>query len=95
MMPTLLFIIYTIHLAIFASLWWRRRDRAYGVLVATFVLLLVAHTLRVFAPDLRVGAIAAFWPPRVASWIFAALGLALLVVRYVRALRGRSKRPAA
>jgi hypothetical protein len=84
MMPKILFVIYAIHLAIFAFAWWRRRDGVYGVLVATFVFLLVSHSLRVFAPDLRVGSWPAFWPPRVIAWGCAALGLTLLVVRRLR-----------
>jgi len=84
MMPTLLFVIYTIHLAVFSYLGVRHREVVYGILVATFVLLLAAHALRTFAPTLQIGSVAAFWPPRVASWIFAATGLVLLVRRYLK-----------
>jgi hypothetical protein len=89
MMPKLLFVIYAIHLAIFAFAWRRRREGVYGVLVAAFVLLLVSHALRVFAPDLRMGSVAAFWPPRVVAWICAALGLTLLVWRRLRRSKKR------
>ncbi len=84
MMPKLLFVIYAIHLAIFAFAWWRRREGVYGILVATFVLLLASHALRVFVPDLRVGSVAAFWLPRVVAWVCAALGLTLLLWRRLK-----------
>jgi len=81
MMPTLLFVIFTIHLAVFSYLAWRRREKVYWVLVATLVVLLCAHALRTFAPDLRLGSVAVFWLPRVASWILGTVGLILLVLR--------------
>lgn len=81
MMPSLLYIVYAIHLAIFGFFWWRRREWVYGILVATFVLLLLSHTLRVYAPQAGIGAVAAYCPPRVAAWITAAMGLAMLVIR--------------
>lgn len=84
MMPTLLFVIYSIHLAVFSYLGWRRRELVYGFLVTTFVLLLAAHALRTFSPTLQIGTVAASWPPRIASWIFAAAGLVLLVRRYLK-----------
>jgi hypothetical protein len=88
MMPTLLFVIFTIHLAVFAFLAWRRREAMYWVLVATFILLLGAHALRTFAPGLHLGSVPAFWPLRVASWIGAAAGLVLLVRRRLNRGKG-------
>jgi hypothetical protein len=84
MMPTLLFTIYAIHLAIFGLLWWRRRQGVYGVLTVTFVLLILSYGLRVYTPEARIGSLAAYWPPRVASWIGVVTGLTLLVVRRLR-----------
>jgi hypothetical protein len=69
-----------VHLAVIALLWWRRRELVYGVLVGAFGLLL-AHSLRVLAPEARVGPMAAYWPLRVVAWAGAALGLGLLVSR--------------
>lgn len=91
MMPTLLFVIFTIHLSVFAFLAWWRRERMYWVLVATFVLLLGAHALRTFAPSLQIGPVPAFWPLRIASWIGAAVGLVLLLRRRLTRRRPDSR----
>ncbi len=88
MIPNLLFLVYAIHLAVFGFVWWRKREGVYLVLVTTFVLLVVAHVLLLFAPGQGVAVgdtfVAAFWPPRVAAWICAGLGMTLLGWRHLR-----------
>ncbi len=93
MIPNLLFLVYAIHLAVFGFAWWRKREGVYLILMATFVLLVATHALRVFAPGLGVDVgdvfVAAFWPLRVAAWICAGLGVMLLGLRRLRAWRNR------
>lgn len=51
-MPDTLIIIFSIHLLAFAVLYFRRRQKKYLLLVATFVVLIAANTLILLELDL-------------------------------------------
>jgi len=85
--PALLLFVFATHLPFFARRWWRTGERRFAATTLTFTLLVVTYTIRVFAPELRVAGVSAFWVARVAAWSAAALSLTLFARHLVARLR--------
>lgn len=83
----LLLLIFGLHLFAFAALWWRRRQGYYLALVATFLLLMLSVSLRVWggAPDV-LGRSMADWL-RYGAWASAAISISWTVTRILRRRR--------
>ena len=80
-----LLVVFAVHLVAFGRLAAKRRELRFVVVTVTFALLVIAFSLRLWAPRLTLGGVALYWFPRVAAWISAAVSLAL----YVRHRRRR------
>lgn len=85
--PELLLFVFATHMPYFAWRWWKTGERRHAATTLTFALLVVTYTIRVFAPDLRVADVSAFWVARLVAWTSAALSLTLLVRHHATQLR--------
>lgn len=77
--PYLLLFVFVTHLPFFALRWRRTGERRFAATTLTFALLVVTYAIRVFAPELRVAGLSAFWAARVVAWTSAAVSITLLV----------------
>lgn len=85
--PWFLTVVFAIHLAVFGSLLWRRRQLRYGLLVGTFVLLLAAAWLPRWGVDPQLGGVRVLWLARLSA--FALGGVAALLIARDRVLAWR------
>jgi hypothetical protein len=87
--PWFLTVVFAIHLLVFGSLLWRRRQGRYGLLVATFVLLLAAAWLPRWGVDPRVVGLRLLAVGRVGAFVLGGVALVLIVRDRVAAWRRR------
>lgn len=90
--PKLLLFVFTTHLPFFAWRWRRSGELRHAATTLTFVLLVAAYALRVFAPELRIAEVTLFPLVRRVAWLAAALSVGLLV-RHAFLSRARRKSP--
>jgi hypothetical protein len=88
--PLVLFCVFTTHLPFFAWRWRATGERRYAATTLTFVLLVITYGLAVFAPQLRIGEVAAFRVVRVLAWLSAAVSIGLLIRHHARRLRSEN-----
>jgi hypothetical protein len=77
--PVVLLCVFTTHLPFFAWRWWRTRELRYAATSLTFALLVVTYSLRVFAPELRIGGVELHRLVRVFAWAAAAVSIGMLL----------------
>ena len=72
------------HLPFFAWRWWRTRETRYAATSLTFSLLVLAYSLRLFVPDLRVCEVELHEICRRVAWVSAVFGISMLVAHHLR-----------
>lgn len=85
-----LLLVFLVHLAAFAALGLRRRQRYYSALVITFALLSATMAANLFAPEASLpGGLALPEVLRVGAWLAAAVSIGWTLLRVRARLRAR------
>lgn len=90
--PELCLLVFLTHLPFFLWRYARSRELRFAATSLTFALLSLCYALRVFAPELEVGGVAAWRVVRIPAWAAAGLSLGLLGRHHLLA-RGRRGQP--
>lgn len=84
-----LLLIFATHLVVFLRLSIRRGDGHYALVSATFALLVLSFSLRLWAPELELHGQKLYWDSRIAAWILAAMSFGNMLWR--RRVRSRQE----
>jgi hypothetical protein len=80
-----LLVVFVVHFIIFTILTIKNLSGYYCCVAATFFLLIIAYSLRLWAADWRFAGIKIFWYFRIAAWSMACISLYLTIRSRMRA----------
>ena len=87
--PELLLFVFATHGPFFAWRYYKTRERRHAATTLTFALLIATYSLKVFAPEARLGGAPLHGIVRVPALLAAAISLSLLSHHLIGKLRAR------